>query len=400
MIQNILYGKKLILPSTQANVTQSLQMAAAFSATGIPTTFWPGLNARRLNENTRALNLKDALNAQLAEAGITPAPATWKALHGGHKGLYGLNFRLHLVAALRSKPEALIYARDVAEASFIAAARRRFFFRKNNGKFLFEMHEILFRQHRDFERRTDWQKTKLREQAILAETDGLVVVNEELAELAVKEFDYAGDVIVASNGINEKSFRPLELFTEHAPWPGPDDAVNLIYIGSARQGKGLMELLRAMPMLSERFRLKIIGAGNEEVRHELDRLANEAPDWRERVVLTGHLPQGRIHAACRGAHISMVPQQEYGGYFSPLKLNESLALGLPVICTPLKVFAHQKELVFQSGDCTPEGLAAAIAELAASPEKARKLNERGLRYVKEQTWLTRAERILKFADGL
>ena len=154
-----------------------------------------------------------------------------------------------------------------------------------------------------------------------------------------------------------------------------------------------------MRLLPERFRLKIIGGGKATL-NEVDELITGIPQGRQRVTLTGHIPQGQIREYCAGAHISIIPQQESGGYFSPLKLNESLALGLPIVCTPLKVFERRKELVHQSEDCTPEALSKAILELAGNPEAVARLRARGIEEAIRRTWNSRASRILDFAQGL
>lgn len=414
MIRAILYAKRLILPSTQAHVIQSLQMAAAFSATGLPCFFFPGVRRAETRHfpavsgagpqgllgGEKPLSLAQALARELAAAGIAPVPRQWRALGGNQNGWYSLRFRLHAAAVMAAKSGALLYARDVSEAAFLAFLRKAPVFGRADGRFVFEMHEALYLQHRDIEGRADWQKTLARERRILAGAHGLVVTNRDIADLALGDLGYTGPVLEEPNGVNEALFRPLDLFSDKAPWPGESDEVRLVYIGNMQPGKGVPELVRAVALLPGRFRLTIIGAGRAAALAEIRELIDSLPEGPERIRLTGHVPQADMYGLCRGAHMSIIPQQAGGGYFSPLKLNESLALGLPTVCTPLPVFARHKDITHQSPDCTPQGLAAAIRELASLPGRARELREKGLEAASWRTWKARAARILDFANGL
>jgi len=83
-----------------------------------------------------------------------------------------------------------------------------------------------------------------------------------------------------------------------------------------------------------------------------------------------------------------------------MKLNESLALGLPVVATPLKIFGSVASLVHTAKNCSPQGLAEAIYEVATTPELALGLRQRGLEEAQKFTWSGRVRRILEFAQSL
>jgi glycosyltransferase involved in cell wall biosynthesis len=89
-------------------------------------------------------------------------------------------------------------------------------------------------------------------------------------------------------------------------------------------------------------------------------------------------------------------------FFSPLKLYEALALGIPVLTTPLAAFSAQREtgLVATAPGTDPEALAEGVIRLAEDKEKALSLREKGLEAAKNATWRARAERILAFCESL
>ena len=379
MIQTLLYAKKVLLPSTAASAGQSLQMASAFGKVGAKVFFYPGVA-----DNPLDIFAKYGLHE--SDTG------SWSPLRGAHKGVYGALFRARVFARAMMGVDAII-ARDISEALFITSIRR--FLPKS--LFLFEMHEALFLMHTT-QPGKDWQKTQAREREIVERVDGIIVVNEHIATTAREALGYAGPVLVEPNGFNPDIFSQLPLFdTEHL-WPANDAPVKVVYIGSLREGKGVQELVQAMQYLPERFQLTIIGSGSKESVKEVEALCASIPNSSERIRLTGHVAQKDLRATCAGSHISIIPQQGGVDYFSPIKFNESLALGLPLVITPLPVFNERKHLAYNATDCSPQSLAKAIAEIAANPELALRLRNAGLQAVKDHTWEARAQRILDFAQ--
>ena len=394
MPATVLFAKKIIVPSNAANVLQSVNMAAAFAQAGADTFFYPGM--RRSAFQTIPRDSASALATILAEIGIQPEHArNWRPLPAGNKGVYGLLFRLHIAAAYVSATTRLAYARDVMEGYFLSRLKS---ICKREHKFLFEMHEILHLLHQE-QKQYNWQETFRKEQSVVRAIDGLIVTNGVLAGAARNIFGYAGPILVECNGYNPALFYPLPLFSDTYPWPGSQDPVELAYIGSLTPGKGVEELLDALAILPSRFKLRIIGSGKQDMTDKVQKKAASIPQGAERIRLLGHMPQVKLREACMGVHISVLPQQQEG-YFSPIKLNESLALGLPLAATPLPIFTAQKALMHMAPDLSPQGLATAIQELAASPDHASRLRAAGIAAAAGYTWQARARRILDFAAGV
>ena len=379
MIQTLLYAKKVLLPSTAASAGQSLQMASAFGKVGAKVFFYPGVS--------------DNPDNIFASYGLRePDTRAWSPLHVSHKGLYGALFRARVFVRAAMGVDAII-ARDISEALFVASMRQ--FMPKSI--FSFEMHEALFLMHTS-QPGKNWKKTLEQERKILTQVDSIIVVNENIAITARKELGYNGPVLVEPYGFNPEILSQLPLFDAEHRWPDADAPVKIVYIGSLREGKGVQELIQAMQFLPERFSLKIIGSGSKEICKITETLCASIPNSTKRICLTGHVAQKDLRAACSGSHISVIPQQGGIDYFSPIKFNESLALGLPLVITPLAVFNERKHLAHSAADCSPQSLAKAIAEIAANPDRALHLRTEGLRVVKENTWEARAQRILDFAQ--
>ncbi|CAK7063447.1 MAG: hypothetical protein DELT_01530 [Desulfovibrio sp.] len=142
---NLVYAKKCIVPTGAANVLQSLNMAAAFSAAGAATYFFPGSKGKSAAER------QDVFRTALTDSGISPDMRdTWSLLPGNHAGLYGARFRLALTMLRFLLPDAVFYARDIKEAGFV---RRLLSLPGRKQTFVFEMHEVLHLQAQNAHKR-------------------------------------------------------------------------------------------------------------------------------------------------------------------------------------------------------------------------------------------------------
>ena len=390
MRPTVIYAKKLRLPTQSANVRQALNMALAFEAAGAPVRCFPGVTVAGTSRTTA----RDVLRGLLEEFGAHAVPSGWRVLPGKSKGLYGLLFRLAVFGAVRDCPDGCLFARDLAEAEYLSALGRVF-----RRPLLYEAHEMLHVMH-EKEGKGHWQKTLQRERRVFASLSGLICLNDIVAEQAKDLLGYDGPVCLAPNGYNPLAFYPLPLFTRDNPWPDQSSPVTAVYVGNFHPGKGVEDLLDAFALLPGRFHLRIIGGSPE---HLLAALKEKAvtPGLSDRVTFTGALPQNKIREACMGAHIFVIPQQS-SFFFSPLKLYEAMALGLPIVCTPLSIFTPYiaSECVLTAADATAAGLAQAITSLAGQPGQAEALRQKGLAEAAGHSWTQRAATVMDFIASL
>ena len=385
----VIYAKKMRLPTQSANVTQALNMALAFEAAGAAVRCFPGVTVEKGRSTAR-----DVLRRVLEDIGAHAVPPGWRILPGKSKGLYGLLFRLALFGAMRASPDGLLFARDIAEAEYLIALGRVV-----RRPLMYEAHEILHQMH-EKEGKGHWQNTLRREKRVFASLAGLVCLNSLVLEQARDVLGYDGPACLAPNGYNPSAFYPLPLFTPENPWPDQSSPVTAVYVGNFHSGKGVEELLDAFALLPGRFHLRIIGGSPVHLFAALKEKAVTLglPD---RVTFTGALPQNRIREACTGAHLFVIPQQS-SFFFSPLKLYEAMALGLPIVCTPLSVFTPYiaSECVLTAADATAAGLARAIEVLAGQRGQAEALRQKGLAEAAGHSWTQRASNILDFISSL
>lgn len=173
----------------------------------------------------------------------------------------------------------------------------------------------------------------------------------------------------------------------HAPVVG--------FVGSFRAWHGAAEAMRAFRLVREQIpdaHLLLVGDGPE--RHMLEQTIRESST--AGVVFTGAIPYRDVPqhlAICDLAVTPFVPSlhaplQCFGFYWSPLKVFEAMAMGIPVVTTAV---APLTEIVRGAGIAVPEqdttALASAIVALLHDPQQRATMGAAGrARVVAEWSW--------------
>jgi glycosyltransferase involved in cell wall biosynthesis len=167
-----------------------------------------------------------------------------------------------------------------------------------------------------------------------------------------------------------------------------------IFAGAFRSWHGAIHLVEAIKILRARGE-KEIGAVLVGDGAELPRV-RQAAEGIDTIVLTGALPHDRMPAALAGADIGVAPFDtgahaplSLGFYWSPLKVFEYMAAGLPVVAPAVdripSLVAHGREgLLYDPG--VRDGLADALLTLT-DPALRRRLGAAAReRAVRDYSW--------------
>lgn len=147
----------------------------------------------------------------------------------------------------------------------------------------------------------------------------------------------------------------------------------ILFHGTLSDHRGLEQLVEAIRILGDGYRLIVLGHG--PFRDGLEALANET-GVADRVTFLKSVPPTELPAWLAGADIGTIPYQAHGKnheYSTPNKLFEYMHLGIPIIVNDLPEI---RRIMTDAGsfgviaDCAdPAAIASAIKELCADPAR-------------------------------
>jgi glycosyltransferase involved in cell wall biosynthesis len=190
---------------------------------------------------------------------------------------------------------------------------------------------------------------------------------------------------------------------------GQDCAASLVptptalFLGSFRAWHGAIDFVRAATLLlagGHNYRFMLIGDGPE--RAPAERLAAA---WPGRFEFTGSVPYDQVPGYLQQASVGVAPfitqahpaLRAAGFFWSPLKIYEYMAAGLPVVTVDLPplntiIRAGQEGTLYPEGDLP--ALAAAIAHMLDNPSQARAMGARArTRVVEHYSWQRHCEQL-------
>ena len=186
------------------------------------------------------------------------------------------------------------------------------------------------------------------------------------------------------------------------PQPADPERVVVTFVGTLKPWHGVADLITAAALARQRWSLRIIGDGPEmeTLRAQAERLGVEA-DFR------GAVAPEEIPTHMAGSAIGVAPYPDLGGleqqYFSPMKVLEYLAAGLAVVASDVGQIPQLLEEGSQRhgvlvAPSDPTALAAALDDLAASPQRRARMGRDGRLLAEERhSWNRVVTRILGLA---
>ena len=244
----------------------------------------------------------------------------------------------------------------------------------------------------------------------LGRADAVLAVSDLLRDYAVSLGADPEKVHVVPNGVDGRRFHPADTTGDTGPavrkrW-GLDGGPILGFVGGLRPWHGV----EALPAMLERLvpdhpGARLVIAGDGPLRGALEQ------DVRRRglagsTVFTGSLPHGEVAPLVREFDVALAPypRPEHDFYFSPLKLFEYMACGVPVVAASLgqieEVVRHGETGLLYPPD-EPEALVEACDRLLSDPGLRRRIGSAAAKEVRDNyTWDHNAGRVVTLAESL
>jgi glycosyltransferase involved in cell wall biosynthesis len=227
----------------------------------------------------------------------------------------------------------------------------------------------------------------------------LFAVSKEVAAYLERYLISQSSVYVVPNGVNPDRFPSIL-----APsCPSTPSTFTVGFVGSLKPWHGLPVLVEAFAMLHQQIpntRLLIVGDGTERA----DLVANlSARSLLEAAHLTGAVPPSEVPGLIASMDVAVAPYpSESRFYFSPLKVYEYMAAGVPVVASQI---GQLEELIQDgvNGILCPPGDAIALTEtlkhLYWNPQLRDYLGEVGRATVLQNyTWDAIVQRLLSLCS--
>ena len=212
--------------------------------------------------------------------------------------------------------------------------------------------------------------------AALGAASAVVCVSDAVADWARAVSRRPERVFVIPNGVDAQRIRPSS-----APvTPATGSAFTVGFVGTLKPWHGVETLLEAFAQVAvggSGWRLLVVGDG--PLRPALVDQAARLGVSRQ-VEFTGTLPPGAVPAQLRRMDVACAPyDREESAYFSPLKVYEYLAAGLPVVASavgqlPAALDRGELGRLVPPGDVT--ALARTLAEVRSDTAWRRRMRAR------------------------
>ena len=253
---------------------------------------------------------------------------------------------------------------------------------------------------------TSAESARTLERAILRRVDRIVAVSGELERWLVELGVDEERITVVANAVDPRRFHvtPEERADVRRRLEVNGTPI-VAFVGTLKPWHDPTILVRALGLLRARGdspRLLIVGDGPE--RATVEQLAQQ-DRIESMLTFTGSVSHDEVPGYLAAADVAVATYHpETGRYFSPLKLFEYQAAGLPVVAAELGDIPHcvragKTGLLYPPGDA--EALADALATLIADRERAAALGRNGREHVlRHHTWTANARAVADRAAAL
>lgn len=242
------------------------------------------------------------------------------------------------------------------------------------------------------------EEAKRMTQRALNASSVIVAVSAEVANYVTGFEIQPSKIHVIANGVDPERY-PLEIKAIH-PKSDPEFVVG--FVGTMKPWHDLPTLVKAFGLFHQahpQARLLMVGDGPTRADIEAEAIAHSSPDA---VIMPGLVPPEHIPGYLASMDVAVAPYAAQAPcYFSPLKVYEAMAAGLPVVASETGQLAQllqhgQNGMLYPPGDAT--ALAEVLQYLWQTPQLRQQIGQKAREQVLSQhTWDVIVRQILELA---
>lgn len=289
----------------------------------------------------------------------------------------------------RTRPNSVVERYSLSSGPALSVCRR------SAVSYVLEVNGPLVDEAERFRGLADAATWRRRERRLLAGADHVIAVSEAVAS-HVRRCEVAADRIsVIPNGVDLDRFAAGNGEAVRRRY-GLDRAAVVGFCGSLKPWHGVLDLVAATALLPTNARLLIVGDGPQ--RPAVVRAIHDL-GLADRVVMTGAVSHHAVPQYLAAMDVAVAPYAAMPDfYFSPLKVVEYLAAGLPVVASSQGELDELSDAGVLIRPSSPVDLAAAICALLDDSARRHIMSAAARRLASERTW-SRAAAQLESALG-
>ncbi|MCK5591480.1 MAG: glycosyltransferase family 4 protein [Candidatus Pacebacteria bacterium] len=231
----------------------------------------------------------------------------------------------------------------------------------------------------------------------------IVVISGGLREFLINQGVSSEKIIVAHDGVDLKEFdikKSKEELREELGLPQDKKIVGYVGkmsgVGESKGVEGIIEAFSLLNKKNENTVLMLVGV-NENEKREIDSLLHKFNVNKKSCILIGHILHIDVPKYLKVANVLVMNYSSSEHFFSPLKLFEYMASGVPIVTSDVE---NIREVLDEYDACfvkisDPKSLANNLNKVLLDSQYAQSLSKSARKKVEKYTW---NERVLKISS--
>ena len=270
------------------------------------------------------------------------------------------------------------------------------FAKENNIPGILEVNSPLIHEQKNYRTLIDESNAKSNRACCFKNATSIIAVSEEVAVRVRNNYHARDKTHVVANGVNCKKFQRFSLGQR-----SHGEFLTIGFLGTLKPWHGVSTLIDAFAIAFEQrknIRLQIVGDGPEREKLQT-RVHRYGSDLQSAVQWLGAVSNDQVPKILADFDIAVAPYPDIQDfYFSPLKILEYMAAGLPIVASnigqiPKLIDDGHSGILVQSGD--EEALAEKIMKLCNNPKLRQMLGRTAMqKATSNHQWSQVLQRIL------